>query len=142
MSRKQKQTDRQTNKQTKRNKQRVGLAEELTRSLTGNTTVTKTGNCQITVSFDDDDAKSISLTLNQDTSLLSQTLIGTSSGPNGPGLGLPGDDGPPRGPPPGLAGLLGLKGPDCYDCDGVERDCRELEHLKAELVITTCFPFI
>ena len=97
---------------------------------TGNTTVTKTGDCRVTVTFDGDAGKSVSVIVNQATSGSSQSA--KSSGSGGGGGGGVGGGGPPGGGrgPPGPPG----PGITCYDCDQVKRDCRELHALKAESV--------
>ena len=105
---------------------------------TGNTTVTKTGDCRVTVTFDGDAGKSVSVIVNQATSGSSQSAKSSgSSGSSGGGGGVGGAGGGVGGPPGAKPGGPGKTDVVCYDCDQVERDCRELHALKAESVKKT-----
>ena len=91
--------------------------------------MTASENCEITVSFGDDDGKSVSVVVNQQISE-SSNLVSIADGPGG-GKGGDGPGGGKRGGgPPGF----GRESSECYDCDGQKLDCETLEQAKNEEV--------
>ena len=80
-------------------------------------------NCEVTVSFGDDDGKSVSVVVNQQVGNLVESLVEIAAG----------------GGPPG--GRNGAAPPKCYDCDGLLVSCQEMAMRKRDkviIIIATC----
>ena len=81
-------------------------------------------NCEVTVSFGDDDGKSVSVVVNQQVVESSVESLGGGSLLGG---------GPPSG---GLSGISkGAASSECYDCDGLVVSCEAIALIKMEQVI-------